>query len=126
MYPHHFLFLYSATSPTSRAHTPDDVLSSPLPAFHVAALHIIANAALHAGCLAHLKSRFAARNYWDEIAEDGATWTILLGPIAAILLKTPRVRRTTAPQAMFCVPFPPDGEEFERRFNVKLCGRATA
>ena len=54
--------------------------SSPLPAFHVAALHIIANAALHAGCLAHLKSRFAARNYYasflavHEILKERDKW----------------------------------------------------
>ena len=120
VYPHHFLFLYSANIADAQGHTPEDVLSSPLPAFHVAALHIIANAALHAGCLAHLKSRFAARNYWNEIAEDEATWTILLGPIAAILLKTADSCPEHRLKAMFCVPFPPDGEEFERRFNVKL------
>jgi carnitine-CoA ligase len=120
VYPHHFLFLYSANIADTQAHAPDDVLSSPLPAYHVAALHIIANAALHAGCLAHLKSRFAARSYWSEIADDGATWTILLGPIAAILLKTAESAPEHRLKAMFCVPFPPDGEEFERRFGVKL------
>jgi carnitine-CoA ligase len=120
VYPHHFLFLYSANITDAQRHTPDDVLSSPLPAFHVAALHIIANAALHAGCLAHLKNRFSARTYWQEIAEDGATWTILLGPIAAILLKTADEAPAHRLKAMFCVPFPPDGEEFERRFAVKL------
>ena len=54
------------TSPTPRATRRTDVLSSPLPAFHVAALHIIANSALHAGCVAHLKSRFSARDYWTR------------------------------------------------------------
>ncbi len=120
VYPHHFLFLYSANIADAQGHGADDVLSSPLPAYHVAALHIIANAALHAGCLAHLKSRFAARSYWSQIAEDEATWTILLGPIAAILLKTSESAPPHRLKAMFCVPFPPDGDEFESRFAVKL------
>ena len=120
VYPHHFLYLYSANITDSQGHTSEDVLSSPLPAFHVAALHIIANSALHAGCLAHLKNRFSARAYWQEIADDGATFTILLGPIAAILLKTVDQAPDHRLRAMFCVPYPPDGEEFERCFKVKL------
>ena len=61
VYPHHFLYLYSAAVADSQGHTADDVLSTPLPLFHVAAVHIISNSALHAGCTAHLKSRFSAQ-----------------------------------------------------------------
>lgn len=120
VYPHHFLYLYSANVTDSQGHGPDDVLSTPLPVFHVAALHIICNSALHAGCVAHLKTRFSARSYWNEIAEDGATFGIILGTLAAILNKTvPRAPEHRL-RGLFCVPFPPGGEEFERRFRVKL------
>ncbi len=120
VYPHQFLFLYSAMLTDSLGRTRDDVLTTPLPLFHVAALHIIANSALHAGCTAHLKSRFSATAYWEQVAEDGATFSILLGPMAAIILKqvseSPEHRMST----MFCVPPPPGKEEFERRFGVTL------
>jgi crotonobetaine/carnitine-CoA ligase len=120
VYPHQFLYLYSAMLSDSLGRTRDDVLTTPLPLYHVAALHIIANSALHAGCSAHLKSRFSASAYWDQVAEDGATFSILLGPMAAIILKqvqeAPEHRMTT----MFCVPPPPGKEEFERRFGVRL------
>jgi crotonobetaine/carnitine-CoA ligase len=120
VYPHHFLYLYSAIVTDTQGHTPDDVLSTPLPLFHVAAVHIVSNAALHAGCRAHLKQRFSASTYWDEIARDGATFAILLGPLAAILLKTV----TSAPEhrlrKLFCLPVPPNGEEFERRFRTTI------
>ena len=120
VYPHQFLFLYSAMLTDSLGRTRDDVLTTPLPLFHVAALHIIANSALHAGCTAHLKSRFSATAYWEQVAEDGATFSILLGPMAAIILKqvseAPEHRMST----MFCVPPPPGKEEFERRFGVTL------
>jgi crotonobetaine/carnitine-CoA ligase len=96
------------------------VLTTPLPLFHVAALHIICNSALHAGCTAHLKSRFSARSYWQEIADDGATFGIILGTLAAILLRTGGEAPEHRLRALFCVPFPPGGEEFEERFRVKL------
>jgi crotonobetaine/carnitine-CoA ligase len=120
VYPHHFLFLYSATVSDAQGHTADDVLTTPLPLFHVAALHIICNSALHAGCVAHLKSRFSARSYWQEIADDGATFGIILGTLAAILSRTGGDAPPHRLRALFCVPFPPGGEEFERRFRVKL------
>ena len=120
VYPHQFLYLYSAMLSDSLGRTRDDVLTTPLPLFHVAALHIIANSALHAGCTAHLKTRFSASAYWTQAAEDGATFSILLGPMAAIILKqvpeAPEHRMTT----MFCVPPPPGKLEFEERFRVRL------
>jgi crotonobetaine/carnitine-CoA ligase len=120
VYPHHFLFLYSAAVSDAQGHTVDDVLTTVLPLFHVAALHIICNSALHAGCVAHLKSRFSARSYWQEIADDGATFGIVLGTLAAILLRTGGEAPPHRLRALFCVPFPPGGEEFEQRFRVKL------
>ncbi len=120
VYPHHFLYLYSAAVSDAQGHTSDDVLTTVLPLFHVAALHIICNSALHAGCVAHLKSRFSARSYWQEIADDGATFGIILGTLAAILLRTGGEAPEHRLRALFCVPFPPGGEEFEQRFRVKL------
>jgi len=120
VYPHQFLYLYSAMLSDSLGRTRDDVLTTPLPLCHVAALHIIANSALHAGCVAHLKTRFSASAYWTQAAQDEATFSILLGPMAAILLKqvaeAPEHRMST----MFCVPPPPGKEEFEERFRVRL------
>jgi crotonobetaine/carnitine-CoA ligase len=120
VYPHHFLYLYSAIVSDGQGHTEDDVLSTPLPLFHVAAIHIVSNSALHAGCVGHLKARFSARSYWQEIADDGATFAILLGPLAQILLKTVSDAPPHRLRKLFCLPFPPDGEEFERRFGVRL------
>jgi carnitine-CoA ligase len=120
IYPHHFLYLYSAMVSDSLEREPEDVLMTPLPLYHVAALHIVANSALHAGCTAHLPSRFSASGFWSEAATCGATFSIILGPMAAIILKTvpdaPRHRMET----MFCVPPPPGREEFEARFGVRM------
>jgi carnitine-CoA ligase len=120
VYPHHFLYLYSSLECDSLGHAADDVLTTPLPLYHAGALHIVACSALHAGAVGHLKSRFSARAFWDEVAADGATFGIIFGPMAAILMKTVPRAGAHAMRRMFCVPFPPDGEEFERRFGVKL------
>lgn len=122
VYTHNFLYLYAAMCTDSQERTEDDVLTAPLPLFHVAALHIIANSSLHAGCTGHLKSRFSASRYWEQCAEDGATWAILLGPMAAMVAKmTPEPVPAHRVTRCFCPPPPPEHEEWERRFApVKL------
>jgi len=120
VYPHQFLYLYSAMVADSLGRTADDVLSTPLPLYHVAALHIIANPALHAGCTGHLKSRFSASAFWEQAAADGATFSIILGPMAAIILKTVPEAPPHRMRTMFCVPPPPGKEEFERRYGVTM------
>jgi crotonobetaine/carnitine-CoA ligase len=120
IYPHHFLYLYSAIVTDAQGHTEDDVLSTVLPLFHVAALHIVANSAMHVGATGVLKSRFSASTYWQEIADDRATFAILLGPLAAILMRTSGSPPPHRLRKLFCLPFPPDGEEFERRFGVRI------
>src|SRR5581483_8840613 len=67
--PHQFLYLYSAELCDSLEHSESDVLSTPLPLCHAAALHVIAGSALHVGATAHLKSHFSASAYWQEIAD---------------------------------------------------------
>lgn len=120
VYPHHFLYLYSAMIADRMKHGPEDVLFSSMPLYHVAALHLIANAALHAGCVAHLRSRFSASGFWDEIADAGATHTVLLGPMAQIILKTNPGAPPHKMRVIYCAPYPPGGDEFQSRFGVKL------
>jgi crotonobetaine/carnitine-CoA ligase len=120
VYSHHFLYLYSALLVDGQERTPDEVLTTPLPLFHVAALHHVAGGALHAGCLGHIKSRFSASAFWEQAAADGATWAIFLGPMAELVLKAVDRAPAHRVENIFCVPFPPNGEAFERRFGVKL------
>jgi crotonobetaine/carnitine-CoA ligase len=120
VYPHHFLYLYPAMVADSLSRRPEDVLTTPLPLFHVAALHLVANTALHAGCTAHLKSRFSASQFWEQVAADGATYSVMLGPMAALVMKTVAEAPPHQMETMFCLPAPPDREEFERRFKVRM------
>jgi crotonobetaine/carnitine-CoA ligase len=92
-----------------------------MPLFHVAALHIVANSALHAGCVAHLKSKFSASRFFAQAAEDGATWSIVLGPMMAMIDKrTPDPVPDHGVERIFCPPPPSNAREIERRFGIEL------
>jgi carnitine-CoA ligase len=118
--PHHFLYLYSATIADRMGHTPDDVLFSSMPLYHAAAFHLIANAALHVGCEAQLRSRFSASRFWEQVAEAGATHTVILGPMAEIIYKTVPEAPPHKITLIYCPPYPPNGDAFAERFKVKL------
>jgi crotonobetaine/carnitine-CoA ligase len=120
VYPNHFLYLYAAMYTDSENITADDVLTTPMPLFHVAALHLTANTALHAGATAHLKSKFSASSYWDEVAADGATFGLMLGPMAAIIMKSVDTAPDHRMARLFCVPPPPDLEEFQERYRTTI------
>ncbi len=124
VYPHQFLYLYAAMYSDSIGITADDVCSTPMPLYHVAALHLIANTALHAGATAHLKSRFSASRYWEEAAADGATFSIILGPMAALVMKNSESAPDHSVARIFCVPPPPNMGEFENRFRTKILWHA--
>jgi crotonobetaine/carnitine-CoA ligase len=96
------------------------VLTTALPLCHMAGLSLVACSALHAGARAEMKSRFSVQAFWPDVAADGATFAIIFGPMAAMLLKTVPEAPPHELRNVFCVPFPPDGGEFERRYGVKL------
>lgn len=120
IYPHHFLYLYPAAIADRMGHTTEDVLFSSMPLYHVAALHLIANAALQVGCRAELRSRFSATRFWEQVAQCGATHTVLLGPMAQIIYKTVPEAPPHKVKLIYCPPYPPNGDEFCERFKVKL------
>jgi crotonobetaine/carnitine-CoA ligase len=98
---------------------PDDVLTTPMPLFHSGGLHVIVHSALHTGALAHVKSRFSAGSYWDQVADDGATQGLLVGPMAEMVLRqvdaTPPHRMEIASISAFA-----HRHEFEARYRVRV------
>lgn len=114
----HYLYLFSAAVSDSFAHAPEDVLTTPLQACHVAGLQVIANSALQVGCTAHMKSFFSPSRFWDDVARDGATFCMLMGQMPAILLKTVESVPTHRLAHMYSVPYP--GLEFEQRFKTTI------
>lgn len=120
MWPHQYLYLTSAGIVDSMGLTRDDVLSTPLQMCHIAGLQNFANAALQAGCTAHLKSRFSARTWWEEIAADGATFSMLMGQMAAMILSSvPEAPRHRLGH-VYILPQPAEREEFEKRYQTTV------
>jgi crotonobetaine/carnitine-CoA ligase len=121
LYSHHYLFIASSGCTDSQSHTTASVLTTPMPMFHVAALHIVANSALHAGCVAHVKSKFSASRFWQQAADDGATWAIVLGPMMAMIDKrTPDPLPAHGMQRIYCPPPPANRARLAERFGIEL------
>lgn len=120
IWTHHYMHLTSACMTDTMGHTADDVLSTPLQMCHIAGLQAFAFSALQAGCTTHLKSRFSARGYWDEIARDGATFSMLMGQMAAMILAEVPTAPTHRLRRVYILPQPAQREEFERRYGTTV------
>ena len=120
---HHYAFQYSAVASDTLGRNAADVLTAPLPLFHVGGLHMVAHSALQVGGRAHLKCRFSASRYWEEAAADGATQGALVAEMARMILaRSPsaaehRMKHNSIGGLMDC-------EEFERRYRVKVLWQA--
>ena len=105
-------------------YTPDDVLYTCLPLFHVNALRVTLTAALWSGAAVALARRFSASNFWADIRRFGATEFNALGAMANILIQAPPAPQDADHRLRICniVPAFPDDKrvEFERRFGVKV------
>jgi crotonobetaine/carnitine-CoA ligase len=120
MWSHHYLYLSSAIVSDSLGHGPDDVLSTPLQMCHIAGLQVFAFSALQVGCTAHLKSTFSATKWWDEVVEDHATFAMLMGPMAGMILdRVPEVPEHHLGY-VYVLPQPGRREEFEKRYRTTV------
>jgi carnitine-CoA ligase len=120
VYSHHFLYMYSALSADAMEHGPADVLTTPLPMYHAAALHHVAMGSLHLGIVGHLKSRFSASRFWRQARDDGATFAVLMGPLAEMLRSRVAPTRDHHVARVFCTPAPIDRAGFEDSFGVRV------
>ena len=120
MWSHHYLYLASAGVSDALEHTPDDVLSTPLQMCHIAGLQNFANSALQVGCTAHLKTRFSVRAWWEEIAADGATFSMLMGQMAAMIVDAVPEAPPHRLRYVYILPQPACREEFERRYDTTV------
>jgi crotonobetaine/carnitine-CoA ligase len=122
MHTHSYWYLFSANISDSLGHTEDEVLTSPLPLYHGGALHLVAMAALHAGAVGHLQARFSPKRFWADAARDGATYTFLLGPVAALIDKATPADAVPEHrlERVYCLPSPPDRPAWEAKFRTRV------
>jgi carnitine-CoA ligase len=120
MWSHHYQYFSSAAISDSLGHGPGDVLSTPLQMCHIAGLQVFANSALHVGCTAHMKSSFSATKWWDDVAADKATFAMLMGQMAAMILD--RVPEAPEHQLryVYILPQPARRKEFEDRYRTTV------
>jgi crotonobetaine/carnitine-CoA ligase len=124
LFSHHYLYMAAAVVADSLRRRSDDVLFTPLPIFHVGALHFIANSSLHAGCTAHIVSAFSPSKCWQQVADSGANFAMILGPMVALVHKVTEIVPPHNVKQVFCVPRPPACDDFERRFGVEVLWQA--
>jgi crotonobetaine/carnitine-CoA ligase len=120
MWSHHYQYFSSAAISDSLGHGPGDVLSTPLQMCHIAGLQVFANSALHVGCTAHLKSSFSATKWWAEIAADKATFAMLMGQMAAMILDRVPEAPEHELQYVYILPQPARRKEFEDRYRTTV------
>ncbi len=104
-------------------HRPGDVLYTCLPLFHMNALFLSTQWALHSQNALSLGRRFSASRFWDEIRSYGATTFNALGAMIPILLKQPaRPDDADNPvRLVFSAACPASAwREFEERFSLKI------
>ena len=102
--------------------TPDDVLATTLPLFHINALNTYAQAALSGAAVVYAP-RFSASGFWASMADCRASVVYLLGAMVPILLALPegqgerahRVRVGLGPGVPATA-----GQAFLRRTGVRL------
>lgn len=120
VWSHEYLYYSSACVTDTLRHTGADVLSTSLQMCHIAGMQNFANSALQIGCTAHLKSQFSASRYWDEVAADGATFSMLMGQMAGMILDKVPVAPPHRLQRVYILPQPREHQEFERRYGTTV------
>src|SRR6478735_4751421 len=120
--PHEYFVFYAWSYAFAMGHGPADVLFTPLPMFHVNALVVTILPALIAGARIVVHRRFSASQFWDQIADSGATHFAGMGTVGNILMRRPEHEYRADHQLRHChlVPAPDRLVEFEQRFGVPV------
>jgi crotonobetaine/carnitine-CoA ligase len=103
--------------------SPDDVLYTTLPLFHINAQAHTVLPAIHLNATIALGQRFSASGFWDDIRRHGATIFNSLAAMIPILCKQPPGPHDRDHQARLtaCAATPNDvWLEFEQRFGVRI------
>jgi crotonobetaine/carnitine-CoA ligase len=90
--------------------TPDDVVWTPLPLFHLNAISIAVVGTLSVGGGASIARRFSVSGFWPEIRRSGATIASMLGSLAILVANADDHDEQVGHRLRLCAaaPMPPD------------------
>lgn len=105
--------------------TPETVIWSPMPLFHLMATAVVVLAAAQVGARAALLKRFSLSNFWSEIERSGATEAALIGsmvPLIANMPDSPEMQRCRGQLRVFGgMPMTPElAEVYHQRFGAEF------
>ena len=102
--------------------TPDDVMYTAYPLFHVDASISTFLTALHRGARAVVMPTFSVSRFWRDIRSHGGTITTMMGAVATFLYECERhCDDADNPLRLALVaPMPAFWRDFETRFDVKV------
>jgi crotonobetaine/carnitine-CoA ligase len=119
---HEYYYFYGWVFAYAEGHRHDDVLFTVLPLFHVGAQCATLLPALLCDAKMVMYDRFSASEYWNWVADSGATQFVAMGTMGNVLMKRPEheFRSDHRLRVAQMAPAVDDVLEFERRFKVPL------
>lgn len=120
MLPHNYLVTLSDQLARMSRRRADDVVLTPLPLFHLAALTVCVVGTLLVGGRASIGRRFSVSGFWPEIKRTGATIISVLGSLATLIANAKDHPDQVGHSLRVCmaVPMPPQTEKaWRERFN---------
>ena len=110
---------HATATPPARLCAPDDIFYMTLPMFHVALSHMF-GIVIIAGASMAVRGKFSVSNFWSDIRNFGATFSILLSTMPNFLMSQPPSPsdRDHTLKKLIMIPLLRNLEEFKDRFGV--------
>jgi crotonobetaine/carnitine-CoA ligase len=110
---------HATATPPAKLCAPDDIFYMTLPMFHVALSHMF-GIVIIAGATMAVRGKFSVSNFWSDIRNFGATFSILLSTMPNFLMSqapSPADRDHTL-KKLIMIPLLRNLDEFKARFGV--------
>jgi len=110
---------HATATPPAKLCAADDIFYMTLPMFHVGLSHMF-GIVIIAGATMAVRGKFSVSNFWSDIRQYKATFSILLSTMPNFLLSLPPspADRDHSLRKLIIIPVPKDLEGFKARFNV--------
>jgi crotonobetaine/carnitine-CoA ligase len=110
MLSHNYVICMARQIARAWQRTPDDVVWTPLPLFHLNAISIAVVATLSVGGSASIARRFSVSGFWPEVRRSGATIASMLGSPAILVANAEDHEDQHGHRLRLCAaaPMPPD------------------